>query len=342
MLVSSKDQQGVIIQPTLPELRSVNLVDGSWVSDCNWFKVEVRGKNYVITATDIYDPRGKTIFFTVSSDCINGKCTCVHKIAGNATQLQPCRFFAEIFLRGDLDPDWEFLMRGVIFTFKVINENCEVFYDTPNYTCAVSEENYATMNNKFKIELEKGAVSISEVKPDCIHGVFCIPKDEGAGVRSIVDCSKPAGYSVNDHTDEVLVHFSYNSIDDVVENMSVNDYISTVDVADAYRAVSIHPTDRRKQGLRWNFGQGDKYLCDNRLCMGLSSSPYIFSKVSDFIVRCTVREGCNYVLNYLDDFAIVNSTCQEGRRDQMRLISVLSRLGFSISYKKVTPPATVV
>ena len=38
MLVSSKDQQGVIIQPTLPELGSVNLVEGSWVSDCNWFR----------------------------------------------------------------------------------------------------------------------------------------------------------------------------------------------------------------------------------------------------------------------------------------------------------------
>lgn len=32
-------------------------------------------------------------------------------------------------------------------------------------------------------------------------------------------------------------------------------------------------------------------MVDNRICMGLSSNPFIFSKISDFEVHCVVREG---------------------------------------------------
>ena len=48
--------------------------------------------------------------------------------------------------------------------------------------------------------------------------------------------------------------------------------------------------------------------------MGLSSGPYVFSKVSDFVVRCMVREGYTECINYLDDFCMVARTeqgCQE-------------------------------
>ena len=45
------------------------------------------------------------------------------------------------------------------------------------------------------------------------------------------------------------------------------------------------------------------------------------------------------VINYLDDFAIVNRSFDETEKDQLCLIAILRRLGFSISYKKVTPPA---
>ena len=44
---------------------------------------------------------------------------------------------------------------------------------------------------------------------------------------------------------------------------------------------------------------------DNRLCMGLSSSPDVFSKISDFVVTCMVREGFSDCINYLDDFCVL-------------------------------------
>ena len=81
---------------------------------------------------------------------------------------------------------------------------------------------------------------------------------------------------------------------------------------------------------------------DNRLCMGLSSSPYVFSKLSDFITRCASREGIDRVVNYLDDFCIVSGTLSEGRLFQERLIAILRRMGFFISFKKIQSPATTV
>ena len=214
-------------------------------------------------------------------------------------------------------------------------------YDDTNYGNISVGENYGYMNAKFSGELAKEAIAVVETKPTCNHGAFCIPKDDAGGKRGIIDCSKPAGFSVNNCMDEICVKFSYNSVEDVSTNMQVGDYISTVDISDAYRSVNIHPSDRYRQGLIWNFGDGDVFLEDNRLCMGLSSSPYIFSKISDFIVCCSVREGCCCIINYLDDFAIVNRDFGKTEHDQMCLIGILRRLGFSISFRKVTPPAQV-
>ena len=73
--------------------------------------------------------------------------------------------------------------------------------------------------------------------------------------------------------------------------------------------------------------------------MGLASSPYIFSKISDFIVRCATRRGCSRVVNYLDDYCILGSTLEECTRDQGRLIEALRFMCFNISFKKLSSPA---
>ena len=69
--------------------------------------------------------------------------------------------------------------------------------------------------------------------PDCIHNLFCVPKDDGDG-RTTVDCSKPLNKSVNQYVDTITSTFSYNSVDTVVNNMQVADWLSIVDIKDAY------------------------------------------------------------------------------------------------------------
>ena len=84
--------------------------------------------------------------------------------------------------------------------------------------------------------------------PICTHGVFVVPKQDGGG-RVVVDCSKPKNNSVNNSTKFVKLKFSYKTISNVTELLEQGDYIGTVDIKDAYRAVSIHPNDHKFQGL---------------------------------------------------------------------------------------------
>ena len=75
--------------------------------------------------------------------------------------------------------------------------------------------------------------------------------------------------------------------------------------------------------------------------MGLSSSPYVFSKISDFVVRCLVREGFEECVNYLDDFCVVSQTRVSCTAAQRALLTILRRLGFYVSFKKLSTPSRV-
>ena len=74
--------------------------------------------------------------------------------------------------------------------------------------------------------------------------------------------------------------------------------------------------------------------------MGLALSPYVFGKLSDFIVRCAVREGAGEIVNYLDDFCIGSRVFQTGCLAQGVLIAILCRMSFYISFPKITSPTT--
>ena len=114
--------------------------------------------------------------------------------------------------------------------------------------------------------------------------------------------------------------------------------MATVDISNAYWAVNIHPAWRERKGLSWDFREGVVNRRDNHLCMGLSSSPFMFSKISDFVVRCMVREGFDECVNYLDDFCMVSRSQVGCIMAQHTLVSILRMLGFYISFRKLPPP----
>ena len=74
--------------------------------------------------------------------------------------------------------------------------------------------------------------------------------------------------------------------------------------------------------------------------MALSSSPYIFTKISDFVVRCMLQEGVPRVVNYLGDFCFVSTDRVMGCRDQEVVIAILRQIGFFVSFGKLPSPNT--
>ena len=280
------------------------------------------------------------LFIDIFEVCLLGTCTCTFSIIGVPAQLKPCRLFAECMCRGDTDPDWDYILRGACFGFRVIDQDCDSSYECGNYNSITKDPIGKKMTDRLIEEIANGLLTIVDEKCVCTHALGSVPKGDD-DFRAIVDCSSPSESCVNDHTGTCRTKFSYNSVDMVTDMLIRHDALATVDISNAYRAVSTHPDCRERQGLAWDFGEGLTYLRDNRLCMGLSSSPYVFSKISDFVLRCLVRAGYPECVNYLDDFCLLGRDALSCRDAQQMLVLILRRLGFYISFKKLSPAATV-
>ena len=59
--------------------------------------------------------------------------------------------------------------------------------------------------------------------------------------------------------------------------------MATIDLQSAYRAVPIHPDNRKSLGLSWDFGQGEVLMEDNFLGFGTKVAPFIFDRLTDSI-----------------------------------------------------------
>ena len=118
--------------------------------------------------------------------------------------------------------------------------------------------------------------------------------------------------------------------------MSPSCYFASVDIKSTYRSVHIHPGDRQYQGFVWNY-QGSHFFQDNCLCFGLRCASFIFTQITEFVVRCMSRRGFDGVFGYLDDFLLIGSTESECNAKLYMLIQLLRSLGFWISWKKVSP-----
>ena len=134
--------------------------------------------------------------------------------------------------------------------------------------------------------------------------------------------------------------FSYNSVQDAVDLLAPGDYMAVVDISSAYRTVSVRADQVCYQGLSWDFGSGPVHLQDNRLCFGLRCAPNIFDCLSHFIVKIAKAMGANRLVNYLDDFLVIGDTPEQCLQQREIVTSVISLLGFQVSWKKVTEPAS--
>ena len=201
-------------------------------------------------------------------------------ISGVRVQLKPSRVFAECYCHGDIDPNWEYILRGVCFGFKVIDEDCNSDYQIDNYGSITKGDGGIVKAGCLQVKIDAKFLTIVDKPCACIHALGGVLKGVD-DFRAIVDCSSPDINCVNNYTQGCRSKFSYNSVESVTVVLIEGDYCATVDISNAYRALNIYPGCRERQGLAWDFGTGMVYLRDNRLCMGLSNSPFVFSKVSD-------------------------------------------------------------
>ena len=279
----------------------------------------------------------------IYKSCINGTCNCVNLIGGIHCDLRPCRVGYFLFSGSCVLPSftvgkvWDGLCDG----FEIVDENCTSKYDCENYLSISKGRFKNEMSDLLKSELLEGKVSFCESKPRCIHSLGAVTKSDGR-LRPITDCSMPEEDCINNFMNTTCKDFTYNSVNDVARDLDEGDFMCVVDIASAYRSVPIYPPHLDFQGFTWDFedGEGEKFLRENRLCFGLKCAPYIFSLMSDVVVAMAKSKGLTRLVNYLDDFIITEPSYEQCLASQSMLLSIIRQLGFSVSWKKVSPPAT--
>ena len=243
-------------------------------------------------------------------------------------------------VNGPVDADSLFVMDGIMHGFKLVDPGAEVGpYISDNYYSATvgSREE---MDVLIQSELAQGKLSVVHVKPECVHAMGAIRKPSGK-IRNITDCSRPENLSINSYMEETFSSFSYKSVDTVTSLLDQGDFMAVTDISNAYRSIMIRPCDRTRQGLSWFIDGENVWLEDNCISFGTRAAPFIFSRITDAIVRYLERNGIRSV-NYLDDFIVLGSSESECTAAQLFLHQSLRNLGFYIAYPEVVSPSTKV
>lgn len=262
-----------------------------------------------------------------------------HYVGGIRSQLKLAAWTYEMSFASDTKQR-EFLLEGVSHGFKIVDCDKSIpAYECSNYKSCLEPSANKYLSHLYNQELYQGKIVPTPVRPHCVHAIGAIPKKDGT-YRPITDCRRPLNYSINNFMESTALPFKYNSLDEVCDRLSRNDFMCCTDIKSAYRTVPILPEHWKLQGFRWTVGNHSRYFLDTRLSFGLRCAPYIFNEISNFVVQCMGRRGYHKVINYLEDYFCWGATFQECANTQECLIRLLGQLGFTIAWPKCSSPST--
>lgn len=252
-------------------------------------------------------------------------------------QLLPRKWLEMLSYDGKLDPDTHFILDGIFHGFNVIDTNSDITsYHGNNYRSCYVKDHAAKLSSLIDEEISSGKMLEVNERPHCVHSLGVIKKKHSSKIRPVTDCSLPENISVNSYMNHVCDKFNYVTVGEVVASIvgGTCKFISTLDLASAYRAVPINTHNRQYFGLKWN----NVYYVDNFLCFGIKSAPYIFSRLTDAICRYMRRRNV-ICFSYLDDIICLSQDYETGVKDQLLLISVVRNLGFYVAWSKIQSPS---
>ena len=79
--------------------------------------------------------------------------------------------------------------------------------------------------------------------------------------------------------------FTYLRLDEVVDYMFPGCFFASVDIKSAYRIVDVCRIDRQFRGFIWEHEGQPRFFQDNCLCFGLGCAPFIYTQLTEFVVR---------------------------------------------------------
>lgn len=159
------------------------------------------------------------------------------------------------------------------------------------------------------------------IKGQFVSDIFLMPKKTG-GARLILNLKKLNKYLDTDH-------FKMEDIRTATKLVTKNCFMCHIDLKEAYFLISIHESCRKY--LRFYF-KSTLYEF-TALPFGLSSAPYIFTKIL-FPVTAHLRSHGFKSVRFLDDQLLIGDRLGDCHANVMTTIQFLERLGFVINYEK--------
>ena len=180
---------------------------------------------------------------------------------------------------------------------------------------------WSSLNQSVQELQNKGAIEPAPLTPGFYSRLFLVRKATGEW-RPIIDLS-----SLN-----VFVHcpsFTMETPRSILRALQQGQWLTSLDLKDAYFHIGIHPADRRylrfcHNGTSWQF---------TVLPFGLSTSPRVFTKILKPVLAYAHLHRVKLHM-YLDDWLLNPGTRQEAHEQTSWLRSLCQKLGLVINLEK--------
>ena len=188
------------------------------------------------------------------------------------------------------------------------------------------------MNQEIQKLLDKGA--IQQVSGGTAEGyysrIFLVPKKEGQ-YRPVINL-RPLNNWIR------YYHFKMEGIHVVKDLLLKRDYLTRIDLKDAYLTIPVHHHFHKFLRFRWQ-DQDFEFTC---LPFGLTSAPRVFTKVMRIVIAYLRDRGIRCVI-YLDDLLLMNRNREVLKEQTLTALDILEALGFLGNYPKsqLTPAQEV-
>ena len=155
------------------------------------------------------------------------------------------------------------------------------------------------------------------VLPEVWSTYFIIPKSDG-GFRGCLDCRYYNLYVQS-------IYFKMDSLRTLRDLSLPGDWMVKLDLRHAYLVVGIHPNAR--PAFRFRTAHGDYQF--RTICFGLRSAPRVFTRLLKPVFALLRKQGIRLV-GFIDDVAILGRTPLEAVQNGMKVVALLTALGFIV------------
>ena len=131
-------------------------------------------------------------------------------------------------------------------------------------------------------------------------------------------------------------HFKMEGLHTVKSLLRRDDFLTSLDISDAYPHLSVAPSDRQYLRFIW---EGVHYQFQ-AVCFGLAPAPRIFTKLLRPVVQILRAKGIRCAI-YLDDLILISRSRELSLIQTQLAVDLLVHLGFLISPKSEVEPSKI-